>query len=173
MNGSICYQRPRSVLPQLETGSHLRTQGPSYTYEYKHARRPPNVEWNLFVQSPHCCLLCNNSITSIDNTTQLSLYTWVINEHWATLTICIFNCIQYSIVWMHPGSLFLGFSLYYEFSCSSNTLCIFLVEIKGHSQKIWKSCSGCVSSLYIMSWVYAISTQYHQTGASQARYHTY
>jgi hypothetical protein len=39
-------------------------------------------------------------------------------------------------------------------------------------QKTRKTCFDCVSSPY-MSSVDAISTQYHQIRASQARYHTY
>jgi hypothetical protein len=64
------------------------------------------------------------SAASIDNT-QLSLYTWVIKEKWATLTIHIFNCIQSHSIFncinasdSRPGSGF-EFSLL-EFSCSSN-----------------------------------------------------
>jgi hypothetical protein len=45
----------------------------------------------------------------MDNT-QLSLYAWVIEEKGATLTICIFNCIQTHSVFNRINAS--GFSVY-------------------------------------------------------------
>jgi hypothetical protein len=66
--------------------------------------------WRKLICSIKLLLLCNNSLTSIDNT-QLSLYTWVIKEKWA---YSHYHHIQYSIVFLHSGSLLSDLKLWLE-----------------------------------------------------------
>jgi hypothetical protein len=88
-----------SQVSQFRILSQLLVKKPTYMRTYwrtPHAisiRNDCDSCWTKLIRLISSLLLCNNSVTSIDHT-QLSLYTWVIKEKWATLTIHIFNHIQ-------------------------------------------------------------------------------